>query len=223
MLLRPSHRDKNRGYTIVEALCVMLVLALITTPAALIIGPLLRSQNQTQAKVDTVQAADMALYRIERDLRNTTSGDIFVCTTNTPPSCALAPTALTDAQAIVMPSAHLNGTGQFQLVSATGRPYWQGASVYWIDAQGDINYAFDPLTGTSFKLGSTLSATDAQNAVTDVTNAGGMQLARFVEQLSFAVTNVGHQVQLQMQARSTVNGAPNETTYRTDVQARNGP
>ena len=209
----------QRGYTVAELLSVVFVLALITTAIALIMGPLLRSQSQTQAKVDTVQAADMALYRIERDLRNTDSGSIYACTTGASPTCTTPPTTLTATSAIVMPSAYHSGTGQFQLQAASGSPKWQGATVYWVDSKGNIDVAFD--TPVGYVQGSTLSASDAANAVKDVTASGGMQLARFVEQLSLAVPGVGNRVDFQLQAKSTVNGALNETTYHTHVETRN--
>ena len=214
-------RRRQRGYTVAELLSVIFVLALITTAVALIIGPLLRSQSQTQAKVDTVQAADMALYRIERDLRNTDSGLIYVCTTGASPACSTPATTLTPTSAIVMPSGYKSGTGQFQLQTASGSPYWQGATVYWVDSKGNIDVAFDAPAG--YAKGSALSASDAANAVKDVTTSGGMQLARFVEQLSLAVPGAGNgnQVDFQLQAKSTVNGALNETTYHTHVETRN--
>jgi type II secretory pathway pseudopilin PulG len=218
-MLLPRSNGSQRGYTVAELLSVVFVLALITTAVALIIGPLLRSQAQTQAKVDTVQAADMALYRIERDLRNTDSGLVYTCTTGSTPSCAVPATTLTATSAIVMPSAYKSGTGQFQLLAASGSPNWQGATVYWIDSNGNIDVAFDLPPG--YTKGTTLRASDAANAVADVTASGGMQLARFVQQLSLAVPGVGNQIDFQLKAQSTVNGALNETTYSTHVETRN--
>jgi Tfp pilus assembly protein PilX len=220
MLLRRSNRPQ-RGYTIAELLSVVFVLALITTAVALIIGPLLRAQAQTQAKVDTVQAADMALYRIERDLRNTDSGLIYACTTGASPTCTTPATSLTAISAIVMPSAYQSGNGQFQLQTSSGSPKWQGATVYWVDSKGNLDVAFD--TPAGYTQGNNLRASDAANAVKDVTASSGMQLARFVEQLSVAVPGVGNgnQVDFQLQAKSTVNGALNETTYHTHVETRN--
>ena len=204
-----------------ELVSVMFLLAMISTAVAFIIAPLMRSQNRTQAKVDTVQTADMALYRVERDLRNTNSGLIFSCTTGSPPSCQQPPTALAATQAIVMPSAYTNGVGQFQLISASGKPKWLGATVYWVDAQGNIKFGFDQPSG--YVQGSNLTATQAQTAVTDVQAAGGTVLARSVQQMSLAVPGAGHghQVLFQLQAQSTINGSPNETTYTTDVATRN--
>lgn len=214
-----SRSSAQRGTTIAEVLSVVAVLGLIMSSVAFVIGPLLRSQSHTQAKVDTVQAAAMALYRLERDLRNSSVDQIFVCTTGATPSCSVPSSAPATAQALVVSSAFAGGKGAFQLQS-TGLPNWQGATVYWVDAVGNLDVAFDGSPGT-FHTGQPLTASQAQAAVTDVTSSGGMQLARFVETLSIGVPPSGHEVTLELQARSTVNGANNETTYTTDVETRN--
>lgn len=208
----------QRGSTIPELLTTIFVLGLIMSTVALFLASLLRSQNQTQAKVDTVGAAATALYRVERDIRDATVGSIWSCTTGGSPACALPATALTATTAIVLPTAYQSGTGQFQL-TASGTPKWQGAVVYWVDATGDLEVAFDK-PGT-YTVGNTLSRPDAQNAVRDVTANGGLHLARSIQQLSLAVPGVGHKVSFQMQAQSTVGSASNETTYQTDLETRN--
>jgi hypothetical protein len=184
----------------------------------------LRSQNQAQAKVDTVQAAAMALYRVERDLRNTRPGSVYACTTGATPACTLPGVTPSPTAAIVLVTAYKNGTGQFQFDASSGRPEWQGATVYWIDAAGNLNMAFDSpagfVPGTSSQ-GSTLSSTQAALAVTDVLASGGTAVARFVQQMWLARPATGNTVTFEMQAQSTVSGALNETTYRTDVEARN--
>jgi len=212
-------RSRQRGFTLAEVLSVLFILGLVTSFVALIVGPLLRSQSQTQAKVDTVQAAAMALYRIERDLRNTTIFYIYTCSTGSAPVCSAAPATLTTTNAVVMSTAYQSGTGQFQFSTSTGKPTWQGAAVYWIDASRNLNYAFDQPAG--WTLGTTINGPQAQQAITDVTASGGMQLARFVQQMSLSVPNNGHQVSFQMQAQSTVGSASNETTYQTDLETRN--
>lgn len=214
-----SRNSAQRGTTLAELLSVVAILGLIMSSVAFVIGPLLRSQSHTQAKVDTVQAAAMALYRIERDLRNSSADQIFVCTTGATPSCTAPTSTPATAQAVVVASAFASGKGAFQLLS-TGLPDWQGATVYWVDAVGDLEVAFDAGPGT-FHAGQPLTASEAQAAVTDVATSGGMQLARFVETLSLGAPASGHEVTFQLQAKSTVNGADNETTYTTDVETRN--
>ena len=210
----------QRGYTIAELGSVMFSMGLVLGAIALIIGPLLASQNRAQAKVDTVQAAAAALYRVERDLRNTNLGSVYSCTTGAAPVCATPPPSLTGTTAIVIVTAYRNGTGQFQLTSA-GKPNWQGAAVYWVDAAGDLTFGFDAPTSTGYQPGNLLSVADAQAAVADVTASGGKQLARWIQQMSIGVPGNGHQMSFQLQTRSTVGSASNETTYRTDLETRN--
>jgi len=199
---------------------VVFIIGLVMTAVALVMGPLLGAQSRTQAKVDTVQAASAALYRVERDLRNTNSGSVYACTTGASPTCAPASTILTSTNAIVLVSAYSNGTGQFQTLTSSGKPYWQGATVYWVDANGTLTYAFDTPISTSYTRGSLLSSLDAQAAVTDVTSGGGTQLARPVELMSIAIPN-SHQVTFQLQVKSSEGAATNETTYQTDLETRN--
>jgi type II secretory pathway pseudopilin PulG len=210
----------GRGYTIAELLSVIFLLGLLMSAIVLILGPLLRAQHQTQAKVDTVQAAAMALYRVQRDLRNTDALGIFVCTTGSSPSCTSPFATITPTSAIVITTAYANGTGPFQFDATSGTPVWQGATVYWVDSEGNLDVAFDWPSG--FVRGaSTITSTQAAAAVRDVTTAGGMQLARFVERLALAEPPASHIVSLQLQAQSTDGEATNETAYQTDLETRN--
>jgi type II secretory pathway pseudopilin PulG len=217
-----SRNNKHRrGYTLVELLSIVVVLGLVMTLVATVIGPLLRSQNQTQAKVDTVQAAAMALYRLERDLRNSQLTAIYACTTAGTPSCT-QPTALTATPAIVVATAYQLGTGQFQFDQSTGKPEWQGATVYWVDASGNLKVAF--VSNASLGIvgnGNPVSATQAGLAVTNAFSSQGLTIARFVEQMSLQFPTNENVVSLELQAQSTVSGALNETTYQTDVEPRN--
>jgi len=211
----------QRGYTIAELLTVVFILGLITSAVALFIGPLLRSQSQVQAKADTIQASVSALYRVERDIRNTTVGSIWACTTGASPACSLPPATLAATTAIVMPTAYQGGTGQFQLQAVNAKPLWQGATVYWIDSAGDLEVAFDR-PSTYAGPGNTLTRIDAQTAVGDVTSSGGVHLARSIAQISLAVPpSAGHKVSFLMQVQSAVGSATNETTYQTDLETRN--
>lgn len=215
----PRGNRPQRGSSIAELVSAMFILGMITTATAFVIAPLMHSQNRTQAKVDTVQAPAMAFYRLERDLRSTTLTSIYACTTGATPSCSTPPAILTTTPAIVMTSAYQSGVKQFQL-DAFAQPNWQGATVYWVDTAGNIEFAFDSPSG--YVKGNTLTATQAQTAVTDVTTHGGTELARFVERLAIGMpASSGHKLLLQMQCQSNVNGALNETTYQTDVETRN--
>jgi hypothetical protein len=93
--------------------------------------------------------------------------------------------------------------------------------VYWIDSAGNLNWAFDVPIGYIPKLNP--STSDAAKAVADATTGVDpvTKIAANIQQLAIVVlptqTNI---VELQMIAQSTQNGSVNETTYRSDVLAR---
>lgn len=214
----------SRGTTIPELMTVIVILGLLMTTLLGIMTPLLRSQNRTQAKLDTVQSAAVALYRLQRDLRQTYYDGTWACTTGAGASCT-QPTSFGTATAIAFPTAYQHGTGQFQLqtgVSNAGQPNWQGVMVYWIDSSGDLLWAFDP-NPTGFTDEHVTSATAAK-AVADATTGvvTGTEIAANVRQLAVAIdVTRPNIISLQMQAKSTENNSVNETTYRSDVLARN--
>jgi len=203
---------------------VMVIVGLLMTMLVAVITPMLRSQNRTQAKLDTVQSAAVALYRIQRDLRQTYYDGTWACTTGSSPSCS-QPTTFGTTNAIAFPTAYHNGTGQFQLKtgsSTPGQPNWQGVMVYWIDSAGDLLWAFDP-TPTGF-TDEHVNSTTAAKAVADATTGvlTGTEIAANVQQLSVAIDlTKPNIISLKMQAQSTQNGSVNTTTYRSDVLARN--
>ena len=219
-----SRNRSSRGTTIPEMLTVMVILGLLMTTLVAVITPLMRSQNRTQAKLDTVQSAAVALYRIQRDLRQTYYDGTWACTTGSSASCS-QPTSFGTTTAIAFPTAYKNGNGQFQLqtgVSNTGQPNWQGVMVYWIDSAGDLRWAFDanPTGFTDEHVNSTTAAKAVADASTGVVT--GTEIAANVQQLVVAIdVTRPNIISFQMQAQSTENNSVNETTYHSDVLARN--
>ncbi|MDQ6824927.1 MAG: hypothetical protein M3007_05620 [Candidatus Eremiobacteraeota bacterium] len=202
----------------------MIILGLLMTMLVAVITPLIRSQSRSQAKLDTVQSAAAALYRIQRDLRQTYYVGTWACTTGSSASCS-QPTTFGTTSAIAFPTAYQNGTGQFQLqtgVSTPGQPNWQGVMVYWIDSAGALHWAFDPKpTGfTDEHVNSTTAAKAVVDATTGVVTSTA--IAANVKQLAVAINlTKPNIISLQMQAQSTENGSVNKTTYRSDVLGRN--
>jgi type II secretory pathway pseudopilin PulG len=203
---------------------VMVIVGLLMTMIVAIILPMMRSQNRTQAKLDTVQSAAVALYRLQRDLRQTYYDGTWACTIGSSASCS-QPTTFGTTTAIAFPTAYKNGIGQFQLqtgVSTAGQPNWQGVMVYWIDSAGDLRWAFDP-TPTGF-TDEHVNSTTAAKAVADATTGvvTGTEIAANVQQLAVAIDlTKPNMISLKMQAQSTENGSVNKTNYRSDVLARN--
>ncbi len=219
-------RSSQRGSTVPELLTVVVVLTLLMSTLVAVIPPLLRSQSRSQAKLDTVQSAVTALYRIQRDLRRTYFLGAYACTTGSQAQCT-QPASFGSTAAIAFPTAYQNGTGQFQLQtggSNPGDPNWQGVMVYWLDSSGNLKWAFDP-NPTGFTTGNDLiTAATAAAAVSDATTGvvTNTTIATNVENLSAAISSSNPNIiSLQMQAQSTENGSINETTYRSDVLTRN--
>jgi prepilin-type N-terminal cleavage/methylation domain-containing protein len=210
-------KRRQRGFTITELMTVIVIIGLAMSAVVAVIGPLVRAQSQAQAKVDTVQTAASALYRIERDVRESDSDDVFACTTGGTPTCSHPTSFDTTTSAICVLTAYQNGNGQFQTKNSTDAPNWQGVEVYWVDSTNDLNVKFDPPSG--YSPGNTLSIPLCQIAVADVTSSV-QELAHNVQQLFVAVPSQ-HVVRLRLQAQSTINGSLNETTYNTDILTRN--
>jgi prepilin-type N-terminal cleavage/methylation domain-containing protein len=217
-------RRARRGFTLAEMLSVMFVLALLMTLLVGVIGPLMRSESQSQAKLNTLLTPAQALYRIQRDLRQTYYLSTWSCTTGASATCS-HPTTFGTSTAIAFPTAYANGTGQFQLqtLSNAGKANWQGVMVYWINSAGDLSWAFDDPSGFSTGSNSVSSGVAAQ-AVIDATTGvvSSEEIATSFGQLAVVVNaNSPNIISLQIQAQSTVNDSTNETTYRSDVLTRN--
>ena len=220
------HRKRTeRGLTLIEIMTSTVVLALLMTMFVSVFAPIVRSQNQSQAKLDTVQAAAVALYRIQRDLRQTYFKSAWACTTGAGAACSQPTAFSTTTNAIALLTAYHNGTGQFQVAPSgtnIGQPNWQGVTVYWLDANGDLSWAFYPFATPQSGDGYGLSSTQAATAVAAATTGAlsSTEIALNIQQLEAAWNGQANIISLQMQAQSNANGSVNETTYRSDVLAR---
>lgn len=228
MSLHPDRRQ--RGTTIVELMTVLVVLGLLMSLIVGIFAPLLRAQSQSAAKLDTVQSAAAALYRIQRDLRQTYYLSAYACTTGAGATCSQPTSFSTTTSAIALMTAYQNGTGPFQITQGSspnvGQPNWQGVTVYWIDSSGALHWAFyQPKSGQVFPQsgqGFGLQSGTAAAAVAAATTGGvsSTQIAVNIQQLAAAFSGQVNIISIQMQSQSTENGSVNETTYRSDVLAR---
>src|SRR5579872_1829266 len=213
-----------RGFSSVEVLVVAVILGMLMTLLVSSTLPILRAQSRGQAKLDTMQSAAVALYRIQRDLRQTYYLSAYACTTGTAAVCS-QPASFASTTAVAFPTAYANGNGQFQIQTAgpgAGQPNWQGVMVYWIDSSNALNWGFERPLG--FVTGSSaLSSTVAATAVADLTsgatagNATAIRLQQLALALNPGSTNI---VSLSMQAIGVENGSTNSATYRTDILTR---
>jgi hypothetical protein len=223
MLRRRNNRQ--RGYSLAELLSGMFVLALISTFVVIIMLPLMSAPNIQQAKIDTVQTGSMALYRLQRDIREGQVNGVYACSYPGPSICLTPSTAPTlgSVQALAILTARLNGN-DYSVLSNTGWPSWQGFQVYWLVPDGSANgtynlmYAFHQSNG--FLPGSLASGADT--AVTAALQSNSATtVARNILSLNIDQDANSKTIGASVSVQSTVDGKVNETTYQGDSFARN--
>ena len=127
----------RRGFTIAEVMTVLVILGLILAVIAMITPIIFRSQSQVQAQTDSIQSSALALYKVQRDVRQSNIGGVLACTT-VPVAVCTQPTSAPSAQqtqAIAIVTAD-NGTGQF-VPNNAGLPKWHGFVLYWLAPNAD--------------------------------------------------------------------------------------
>jgi prepilin-type N-terminal cleavage/methylation domain-containing protein len=142
----------RRAFTIAEVLTVLVIVGLILAAVAMSTPMILRGQSEVQLQVDNIQSAALALYRVQRDVRQSDTKGILSCSTAPVVLCAQPLTASpAPVQALAIVTAD-SGTGQFQPNTSTGSPKWEGFYFYWLapNAEGTSNdlkraYASVPL------------------------------------------------------------------------------
>lgn len=202
----------------------MVLLVMVCTFVPLIVGPLLSAPSNEQAKVDTVQSAALALYRMQRDLRQSDPSGVFACTYPGPSTCSVLTPDMTSTPVIAIMTTRTNGTGQSQWETAKGQPQWTGFNVYWLVPNGQgsntLKYAFGsanlPPGSPSPGLATVNSAVN-----TALTSASPLTVALAIADMQTNVNVTRNTVGLWLSARSRVNGRTNETSYRSDTYARN--
>lgn len=208
-----------RGYTIAEVLTVSVIMGIVSTFVALIIGPLFGSVHAQGAKIDTIDAAVRTFYRIQRDLHQTNVNGVFVCTYPSPTTCSAPSSGLTDATVIAIISPKQNGTGQVSWDPSQGQPQWQGFNIYWLapNANGvmSLNYAFNDPGGVQPGIAS------VQQAVNNALGAAPQFLATSVVELQLSQTAPSQKIGLKMFAIASEGQSSNETSFESDAFTRN--
>ena len=208
-----------RGYTIAEVLTVLVIMGFVSTFVALIIEPMFSGANSQGAKLDTLQAAERAFYRLQREIHQSNVNGFYVCTYPAPTTCASPSGLLTNATVIAIISPKTNGTGQLKWDSSQGQPSWQGFSVYWLapNANGvmSLNYAFNDPGGAAMNPGSVNAAVD--NAL----GASAQTLATSVSGIQVSQTVITSTIGLKMFATATDSNKTNESSFESDTVTRN--
>jgi type II secretory pathway pseudopilin PulG len=213
-----------RAFTIAEVLTVLVLFGLLLTTIAAVVPAILRSPAQMQAQVDEVNAAALALYKVQRDTRQSDVNGVFNCATTPVVTCTqvtgLKP-AITQAIAI----AGDNGATQF--VDQFGQTKWKGYVVYWL-APSTSGVGLDLMrgfVGVAFQYNQNGSpkflVADATTCVTAaITAASPSVAAQDVRQLLVSVTPADGIVALQMVA-GVNRGDQTSVTLQGNTYARN--
>lgn len=217
--MSPRRTNRRRGYTIAEVLLVAVVMGMISSFVALIVAPLFHAANAQAAKIDTVQAATSAFYRIQRDLRQSNASGVYVCTYPAPTTCSAPSSALADAVVVAIITPEANGNGQVTWDVSLGQPKWQGFNVYWLapNSQGAaaLNYAFADPSGAN-------PSTASADAAVNIALGGAPQfLAATVTGLQLSKSTTTSTIGLKMFTQATEGAATNATSLESDTGTRN--
>jgi prepilin-type N-terminal cleavage/methylation domain-containing protein len=192
----------ERGFTIAELLTVLVLFGLLLTTIAAVIPAVLRSPAQMQAQVDEVNAAALALYKVQRDTRQSDINGVFNCTTAPIVTC-VQQTGSNPVATQAIAIAGDNGTTQF--VDPNGQTKWKGYVVYWL-APSTTGVGLDLMRGfvNIFTYQNNVPqflASDATACVTAAISAPTPSVAaQDVRQLASSVTLADGIVALQMVA-----------------------
>jgi type II secretory pathway pseudopilin PulG len=215
-----------RGFTIAELLTVTVLFGLLLTTIAAVIPAVLRSPTQMQAQVDEVDAGALALYKVQRDARQSDINGVFNCSTAPVVACTQQ-TGSTPVNTQAIAIAGDDGTTQFvNVVNNIGQTKWKGYVIYWLapSAAGvgmDLMRAFEPIA-IGFQNGKpSFYPSDATSCVTTAVAATSPSVAApDVRQLLASVTLANGIVALQMVAgvnRGDITGI----TLQGNTYARN--
>lgn len=189
-----------RGFTVSEVLTVVVIVGLMLSTVALLVPLLLRAPSEVQSQVDNVDSAALALYKVQRDVRQSDTKGIFDCTTLPVVACTQPQGQATTTPALVVLTA--NGNGQFLSNPITGNPQWQGFIVYWLVPNSDgtsnsLERAFYPANIDLSYSNLTLQAAVA--ALTfSLTAPGAVTVSQDVRSLSAAIDPASSIVMLRL-------------------------
>lgn len=215
-----------RGFTLMELIVAVAVLALFFGIAFAVLLPVLAYLDPAQAKINTQQNAVPLLYKLQREVRESDYRVIFPVVSGSPEPLTLV-TSLTDVQTFAVATAKSGAAGapcspggDFQTVPGSGTPYWQGLDVFTLQ-NAALKCVYEPLASgaqqlyRNIPLGDVSSAITAAGAVTNPPVFGNAVLDIKLQQ-----DPTPYVVDFQIKAVSTVNGRSNATTYTEDILTR---
>lgn len=196
----------------------------------LVIGllrPILAAQNIEQSSTGEIQVIDAALYRLQRDVRQSDSNGIFVCASaNGAVACTQASTYTSPAAApaLAVLTAEAGGNGPTRWDS-TGHPLWTGFKVYWLAAGSDgddsMYVAFEPASVSLNAEPAVLNSDAAQAVSAALGSSSPDRIADDISSLqSYADVTKDH-VALRLTALTDPNNASSQLSVHGDAYARN--
>lgn len=224
---RRKPASEQRGVTMPEIMTVTIIAIIVTTIVASLFTSISGAAGSEQVDADLVQSANDALYRIQRDVRQSDPNGIFACTvsggavTCTPGSDLTTPT---DVSYLAVLTALDGGNGMVQW-DISGRPAWTGFNVYWLSPDGsgtnDLESGFAPAQIAPGANPAILNA-DVINAVSSATAATNPAIvAHSISGIQTMVEVANDRVAIRITSQSSDGPNTNSTSVQSDAYARN--
>jgi type II secretory pathway pseudopilin PulG len=225
--LRRKPGSSQRGTSMPEIMTVTIIAVIVMTIVAALFKSISGAAGAEQVDTDLVQSADEALYRVQRDVRQSDPNGIFACTgASSAVVCTAASdlTAPADTAFLAVLTAHAGGNGTMQW-DVSGRPAWTGFEVYWLvpDANGTNNlaYCFAPAHIAPGVNPAILNA-DVINAVTTASASANLEVvAHSIARIQTMVDVSKDRVAIRITSQSGQGSNENSTAVQSDAYARN--
>jgi hypothetical protein len=225
--LRRKPASRQRGTTLLEVMTAALIAAMVMTMSVAIFRPAVTVSDAERVRTALVQSMDSALYRIQRDIRQSDPNGIFVCSGSPPTSCVLASSlqSVTHTQYLAILTARAGGGGEMAWDSS-GRPAWTGFQIYWLDANADnssqlLRYAFAPATIQPGINPVILNADVVTALGSAMTSPSAETVAESVDDIQTFVNVTRDSVAVRLGSAAAVDAASDSTTVQSDAYARN--
>jgi type II secretory pathway component PulJ len=213
---------------LIEVLTAAMIAAMVMTMSVAVFRPAVTVADAERVNTTLVQSMDSALYRVQRDIRQSDPNGIFVCSGATPPtSCILASslTSATHTQYFAILTARDGGSGEMNWDSS-GRPAWTGFQIYWLDASASnasqlLRYAFAPAT-IQPGIDPVILNADVVTAVgSAMSSPSADTVAQNIDDIQTWVNVTQDSVGVRLGSAAANGTAADTTTVQSDTYARN--